>query len=305
VGYQGFDGVRKSGTNKTYKDNQAWFISGQTFHGPLTLSGGLRRETVEYQYRPNAGASLRDEHTLRAWDLGANFKLDDRWSIFANFNRAYQAPDVDRFFTWGGGFNAFIAPAMARTVNVGMHHVLPTNRLQLTLFRVNLENEIYYNGSTFSNTNIDKSHKYGLELQNQWRASDSVTLSGKYAYVRAVIDRESDAGGTFNDKNLPGVPRHSVNLGAQWRVGERTRVSLSQVWRSEAYSADDFANTRQQKQRAYASTDVSLNYRYGKVDFFAGVENLFDRANGIWVRDDRIYPVNFERSWKLGVQANF
>ncbi len=304
-GYQGFDGNRESSTDKTYKNNSAWFASGQLYLGALTLSGGLRNETVHYEYRPLAGAVLKDDSDLHAWDIGANYRIDERWSVFANLNRSFQAPDIDRFFTWWGAFNAFIKPATAHTFNVGLHHVLPNNQFQATLFRANLKNEIYYNSGTFTNTNIDKSHKYGVEIQDRWLYSNNLSLTGKYAYTRAIVDREADGGGAFNGKDLPGVPRHSVNLGAQWRVTERASLNVSQVWRSKAYAAEDFANNAQQRQRVYASTDLVARYRFEQFEVFAGIENLFDRSNGIWVRDDAIYPVNFKRSWKVGLQARF
>jgi iron complex outermembrane receptor protein len=33
------------------------------------------------------------------------------------------------------------------------------------------------------------------------------------------------------------------------------------------------------------------------------VDNLFEQSNGIWIRDDAIYPVNFTRNWRLGMKV--
>ena len=38
---------------------------------------------------------------------------------------------------------------------------------------------------------------------------------------------------------------------------------------------------------------------------YAAVSNLFDRENGMWIRDDAIYPIDFERTWRLGARVKF
>ncbi len=304
-GYQGFDGTRIGLSERTRKQNAAWFAQGQIHLERLTLSLGARSEEVNYSHRPNTGGALERSHRLNGWDFGANYRIDAALTVFANYNSAFQAPDIDRFFR-NGTFNQFIHPATARTLNLGLNHVTPTNRLKAVLFYADLENEIYYystgNWLTSYNTNIDASHKYGLELQDTWRATERLTLSANYAFTRAIIDRENDGGGAYDGKALPGVPRHSLNLGLGYRIDERSILQIGHVWRASTWAADDFDNNNAQKQRAYASTHLSYRHRRGDMTFFAAVENLFERSNGIWVRDDRIYPVNFSRNWMVGVE---
>jgi len=305
AGVQTFDGTRLGATDRTRQDNTGWYAQGQYRFGVTTLSAGARAENVAYTYSPSAGAVLKADHNLSAWDIGVNHRLDERLTLFANYNRAFQAPDIDRFFVWGGGFNAFIAPETSSTLNIGLNHVTPNNRLKLTLFRANLNNEIYYNADTFTNTNLDKSHKYGLELQDTWRATETLTASLNYAWTRAIIDHENDGGGAFDGKDLPGVPRHGATLGLGWQATPATHLQITHAWRASAYAADDFANVFAQKQAAYQSTDVALRYRVKDIEWLAAVDNLFEHKNGMWISNDAIYPVNFTRNWRLGMKATF
>ena len=309
AGVQAFDGTRIGSTNRTTKDNTGWFMQGQYMWGATTVSAGARTENVEYIYTPNAGATLKADHDLSAWDIGINHRLDKQLSLFANYNQAFQAPDIDRFFNWGGTFNAFIAPAKSRTVNVGLNHVTPTNRLKLALFHAKLKNEIYYFEQVWPlpsyNTNFDKTHKYGLELQDTWQVAPTLAASINYVYTRALIDREDDGGGAFDGRDLPGVPRHGVNLGLNWRVTPASSLNLMHTWRAETWAAEDFDNNNVQKQQAYQSTNLAYRYRYKQFEWFAAVDNLFEQSNGIWIRDDVIYPVNFTRNWRLGMKINF
>ena len=305
AGVQTFDGVRIGSTNRTRKDNTGWYAQGQYRLGKTTLSAGARTENVEYTYAPNSGSALKASHDLTAWDFGVNQQLDDRLSLFANVNRAFQAPDIDRFFDYGGTFNAFISPAKSSTFNLGINHVTAANRLKLTVFRAGLDNEIYYNAGTYTNTNLDKTHKYGIELQDTWRVSEAFTANLNYAWTRAIIDREADGGGAYNGKDLPGVPEHGVSVGLAYRLSPAASLNLAHTWRSATWAAEDFDNNNTQKQAAYQSTDVAWRYRQKNLEWFASVENLFEQKNGLWISDDAIYPVNFTRNWRLGMKMAF
>ncbi|MDO9599059.1 MAG: TonB-dependent receptor [Azoarcus sp.] len=311
TGLQTFDGVRTGSASETRKDNAAWYVQGQYRFDRLTLSAGARTEQVKYRYKPDVGAVLKDEERLGSWDIGANYRASDALTVFGNYNSAYQAPDIDRFFSfdWMTGttsFNGFIEPARVRTVNLGLNHVTDLNRFKLTVFHARLRNEIYLEPFTFVNTNIDRSHKYGVEVQDSWRITRTVTGLLNYAWTRAIIDREADGGGAFEGKELPGVPRHNLVLGLNVAVGDHGNFNISHTWRSKTWAADDFDNNNAQKQREYQSTDLAYRHRvHRKLELFGGVSNLFEHKNGVWVRDDAIYPVDFERTWKLGARLSF
>lgn len=315
AGLQRADGARKGSADKTTKRNTAGFVHGQYEFDSVTVSAGLRSERVEYVYRSGFGGRLKDDEDLRSWDVGVNYRFDPALSVFANYNASQQAPDIDRFFmfdwnTFSTSFNGFIEPARVRTLTLGLNHVTAANRLKLAVFHARLKNEIYYfdtgNFLTSFNTNIDRSHKYGLELQDTWQISERFTGVLNYAWTRARIDREDEGGGAFNGKDLPGVPRHSLVLGLNVKVADKGNLYLSHTWRSKAWAADDFDNNNAQRQRAYQSTDLSYRHRLSReLEVYGAVGNLFERRNGMWVGDDRIYPVDFERTWKLGARLSF
>ena len=311
AGVHRFDGERSQSDSVTTKENLGWYVQGQYALDALTLSGGVRRERVEYAYKPDAGKSLDADDSLTSWEVGANYRIDPALSVFATYSDAFLTPDIDRFFStdWFSGvtsFNGFIEPAEARTVTVGLNHLTDRNRLKLSVFHARLENEIYLEPISYMNTNIDKSHKYGVEVQDSLQITPNVTGLVNYAWTRAIIDREADGGGAYDGKELPGVSRHSLVAGFNVRVTDKGNLNLSHTWRSKAWAADDFDNDNMQKQRAYQSTDVAYRRRLTKeAEVYAAVTNLFDRENGLWVRDDAIYPIDFERTWKVGARVTF
>ena len=308
TGLQNSDGSRSQIGSETGKENSAYYLQGHYRLHRSILSAGARRETVSYHHAPDHALALKNEYKLNAWDLGMNQYINEQTSVFANYNAAFQAPDIDRFFS-NGNFNAFIVPARSRTINLGLNHDSARNRLRLTLFHSQLENEIYYynsgDWSTSYNTNIDASYKYGLELQEHYRFNGKLSGTANYSWVRAIIESEYEAAGAYNGKTLPGVSEHSVILGLNYAPTQASTLTLNHNWRSEAYAANDFANTFSQKQAAYQSTDIGYGYKLDRFELFGRVDNLLDQANGLWIRDDAIYPVNFTRSWHVGIRGEF
>ena len=184
LGWQRHDGCREGSGDRTCKDNDGWYAAGQWRGERTTLAGGVRTERVDYRYRPIIGGqALRARERLTAWELGLNRQLDSRLSLFAHYNQAFQAPDIDRFFTYdfatnGYAFNGFIQPQTSRTLTLGLNHGTAANRLKLSIYRADLDDEIYYYSSgawSGYNTNLDETHKFGLELQDDWRGSPRPT----------------------------------------------------------------------------------------------------------------------------------
>lgn len=304
------DAFRKGSDNKTSKNSKAIFASiTHQIDSATSLNIEARDEKVEYIYHKDDGSKyLEDNHHLQAYEIGINRVLNPNQSIFINYNKAYQAPNIDRFFNWGGTFNSFIKPAISKTFNIGFNDFRETNKFKATLFKTNLTNEIYYYSTgpwSGRNTNIDKSHKYGLEIYDKYKINETYYTSINYSYIIAKIDDENDGGGTYNSKYLPGVSKHNLtlNFGATY---DKTTAILSHTYKSSTYSSEDFSNTASQKQKAYNSTNLSLNYQANKkFNVFAKVTNILDKKNGMWVRDDNIYPINFERAFYVGIDAKF
>ncbi|MDL2286585.1 TonB-dependent receptor [Desulfococcaceae bacterium OttesenSCG-928-F15] len=310
AGVQYFDGSRDDGSSATSRENLGWYIQGQYFLHNLTLSLGARTEDIEYEYKPSAGSRLKDDMRLSSFDLGLNYRVSEDFSLFGNYNRGFLAPDIDRFFgfdsSWNVVFNDFIDPARAHTFNLGFNHTTKKNKLKFTTFYVKLEDEIYYcqdpsSPAAYMNTNIDKSHKYGIELQDRFLINDIFSVGLNYSWTKAEIDRQGMGAVTYKGKDLPGVPEHSLIVGLTAKVFTDGELSLYHTWRSRCWAAEDFANNGSQKQRSYQSTDISFHKKLHKnFEIFASIQNLLEKENGMWIRDDAIYPVDYSRTWKIG-----
>ena len=307
TGIDGFKGDRIGSADTTTKDNIAGFASFElNATDDLVFSTGIRRENVEYEYKPLGGNSLKQDDYLNAYDFGVNYVIDENQSVFSNYNRSFQTPDIDRFFdAFAGTFNGFIEPAKVDNYTVGYNNIQKNNKLKISLFRSELKNEIYlYQVLGYKNTNIDKSHKYGLEIYDKFLITDELFTSLNYSYIRAKIDNENEGKGAYNGKDLPGVSKHNLTLGLGYDF-YKFSTFLSHSYKSSAYAINDFKNDFKQKQDAYHSTDFSVSFKHKELEIFGKIQNIFDKKNALWVQDDSIYPVNFERTFFAGMKVSF
>ena len=323
VGYQDFDGDRIGSTDVTKKYNKGTFAQAEYqpvwLSDVLTISAGIRHEKINYRYAPTLGNTLEKSDNLNAWDIGANYKISPELSMFTNYNKAFQAPDIDRFFrfdstTFQTVFNGYIKPARIKTFNIGLNHVNATNHLKATAFYSKLNDEIYLDPTFIDpvfffsgiNSNADKTHKYGLEVQDYFNVTNYLTASIIYNYTRAIVDKETTFDGSqVENKDLPGVPKHTIVANLNYKFLEHATANLSHSWRSKAYVYNDFTNNASQKQDNYQSTNLALNYQYKNIQVFTSINNIFEHENNIQTAVDAIYPVDFVRTWRVGVKADF
>ncbi len=305
AGIDGFNGDREGSTNITTKDNLAGYITANYKYKRSSFKAGYRYEKVSYEYAPTVGTSLSKDDYLHGAELGYNYMLNKEMSLFANYSKSYQAPDIDRFFKRGGAFNAFIQPMKANNYTLGYNYIMNRNKLKISAYYIDLKDEIYLQPITYKNTNIDKSHKYGLDFYDKYIINQKFNITLNYNYVQAIIDEEKQGSVDYAGNKLPGVSNHNVKAMLNYLPNKRTTLSLTQVWRSEAYAADDFGNSFSQKQDAYNSTDIAATYTTKKWEIFAKINNLFNQKNGLWIRDNAIYPVNYTTTALAGLKLKF
>lgn len=317
LGFDGFKGNRTAFGNETSKNNGAGYLMAQFRQGKHTFKGGYRYEEVTYNYE-DAAVDISDDHTLHGAELGYNIAFTPSQSLFVNYAHSYQAPDIDRFFTTTYpaptyepvvGFNGFIEPMEANNYTLGYSLITAHNKLKLSAYYIDLKNEIYYYPDptyvNAVNTNIDRSHKYGFDLYEKWLITEAWNIALNYNYVQAIIDEEKQNGDDFSGNTLPGVSDHNAKVTLTYLPNERTTLALTQLYRSEAYAANDFKNDFSQKQDAYYSTNLALTYAEKRYELFAKINNLFNQSNGIWIRDDAIYPVDFTTTAIAGLKLKF
>ncbi|MDX1809953.1 MAG: TonB-dependent receptor [Sulfurospirillaceae bacterium] len=305
-GVQKFDGKRFNTSKTTQKNNVGYYAKANYKKGNSLFSFGVRGESVDYRY-DTVTVALHDRYFLQAYDLGYNYEFDKISSLFVNLNQSFQAPDIDRFFNaFTNTFNGFIKPMKVQTLNVGYNYLGYPNKFKASAFYSKIKDEIYYNGATYTNTNLDKTRKYGFEIFEKYSIFYNLALSLNYSFVKTKIVADSSNPAIVGNE-IPGVPEHNVKVSLAYHPTYRTYLVLSHIYKSKAYAMSDFKQVLG-KMSSYNSTDMSVTYNYKQFRYFAKINNIFGRKNALFAYDGYnlgIYPVNFERSFMIGMSARF
>lgn len=305
----GIDGSSNERDNSFYditKKNSAGFIMGEYYLGKNSFKAGYRYEKVSYH---SSGDSTKSD-SLSGVELGYNYAFDKKSSVFVNYAHSFQSADVDRLFNFvTGAFTGMVEPMQVDTYTLGYNHFTKTNKFKASIYYANLKNEIYYYPGVAwvgaRNTNIDKSHKYGLDLYDKYIINDEFNVVLNYNYVQAIIDEEKEGVKNYDGNKLPGVSDHNIKATLSYLPNKSITLALTQNYRSEAYAADDFENNFSQKQDAYSSTDISVTYVKKGYEIFAKVNNIFNQKNGLWIKDDVIYPTNYTTTALVGFKLKY
>jgi len=201
-------------------------------------------------------------------------------------------------------FNTFIEPMKAKTLNIGFNYFSNLHKFKTTLFFAKIDDEIYYNPNTWKNTNIDETSKKGIEVFDKYQINQKLISTLNYSYIDAKIEKDSN--NQIENKVLPGVSKHNLSLSFEYQPRQKISLLLLHKYKSKSYALNDFQNNFSQKTKEYQRTDLSAKYYYKKdISLFALVQNIFEEKNGIWVYDNAIYPIDFERKLFVGLKAKF
>jgi len=246
----------------------------------LILTLGGRNEWVTYdlfQESPFLKDNLRQSEP--AWNVGLNYLFGKKSSAFVSVERSFRFPASDELIQF-----VFIPPNLVARVNpdmkpqVGYHYEAGirhafTDKVEakLTLFWIEMKDEIFFNPFTFTNENLPKTRRQGLEVGATVRPFQWLTVWGNYTYMKATLRSEP-----FSGNDVPAVPRNKGSVGADINLGRgflfNTRLTIvgAQRFISDFLNQTEYLN-------AYYTLDMKLSFVWKGLRAFVGVNNLFNQ----------------------------
>jgi iron complex outermembrane receptor protein len=281
----------------------------------LILSLGGRLEYVDYDLHQKdltgflAPLDATVKENENAYTAGLTWLYSGKSSLFARVNRSFRFPLTDELvvFDYFAGtirVNSDLKPQNGRHYEMGIKHfITPKLQVNLTLYRADINHEIYFNRLTFANENYDETLHQGIEAGAKADLFDRIMLFGNYTYERATF-----SGGIFDGDDLPAVPRNKFNAGFQLHdVYPGLVFSAVYNYAGSSYLISDQAN-RFEKLEDYYTIDVRVSYTRKKIRAFVGVNNLTDQEYseygviGGTAPSPFFYPAP-ERNWLAGIEV--
>ncbi|MBC8312784.1 MAG: TonB-dependent receptor [Candidatus Cloacimonetes bacterium] len=266
----------------------------------LDLNCGLRYEKAKYIFTqtPNTKRTEVDEII---GNIGLNSSLKN-FHPFAEFSQSFKFPAVDEFYSVWSGLNTNLVPQKAEEIEFGAKQYFYDNNLILkcSFFLMKVENEIFYNPTTWMNENYDKTEHNGLDFEIKFVPSPRFNLFLNHTYTDAKF-----RDGQFNGKQIPGVPKHKSGFGFSVKPLHNLTFSIFGNRIGERYFMGDFENLGKLL-KSYFVVDAKIVLQKWNFSAIFGIDNLFNEKYSefsvIYYSGDsgNFYPAperNF--SWKL------
>jgi iron complex outermembrane recepter protein len=308
-----------TGTADIAKDSYGFYLNDEfSVTNTLILSVGARYEKAEYDLHqrdlsafPLAPLDGTVKDSENAYHGGLTWLYRDKSSLFIRANRSFRFPLSDEvvLFDYTTGsirVNTDLKPQTADHYEVGIrHYFTPLVQANVTLFRADMNDEIFYNRATFTNENYEETLHQGVEIGGRAELFKYLTLFGSYTYQKVTFEE-----GPFDGNDIPAVPKNKFSAGLRLHdvyPGLVFSALCNYVGKSRLIS--DQANLFDELP-SYYTIDLKVSYAWKWINAFAGVNNLTDRTYseygviGGFVPGPFFYPAA-ERNWLAGLQFVF
>jgi iron complex outermembrane receptor protein len=263
------------GSNKlevTKRSTGLYLLDELSLVNNLILSLGYRHEWVTYdlsQEVPKAEDKTRGDEP--AWNVGLDYLFGKKSSAFLSVKRSFRFPVSDELIQFFPVFqaNPSLKPQTGYHYEAGIRHAF-TDQIEanLTLFWIDMKDEIFFNPFTFTNTNFPKTRRQGIEIGTRVRPFQWLSLWGNYSYIKPTLREEP-----FSGNDIPAVPRHKGSIGADIQVWNGLSFNARANFIASRFFISDWAN-KVDRLDGYYSLDAKLSYTWKGLKAFVGVNNL-------------------------------
>jgi iron complex outermembrane receptor protein len=303
-----FFGFPSTGLFSLEKKNYGLYIHDEIYLiENLTLSGVYRYYKVEYKFDPSTPDETDfDENLLTA---GVNYNFYGESFVYFSFSESFRYPLMDELFDFfTNTIDTTLVPQTSEDYEFGIrHYVTKTLYTNINFFRIDTENEIFFNpgkGLFGANDNHDgKIRRDGVEILLA-KTFKNVTLRGNYTYTNAEIKT-----GQFSGNDVPSVPKHKASFDALFSSVSGFTFALNGIYIGERFFESDYANAFPE-QDDHVVLNAKIKYNRKNFTAFLDINNLLNEEYSEYgvlsgpPIEEAFYP-SPEINFLLGLQYTF
>ncbi|MGD8310232.1 MAG: TonB-dependent receptor, partial [Chromatiales bacterium] len=246
-----------------------------------TLTAGVRRAWVDNRITQREQVSVKD----RTFDVQRPYDLDDRvtlgslgaawtprpgWRLFARADQNFRFATVDEHTNPVFDQPVGLDNQTGVSYETGAAFAWDRGRIELTLYRLDLENEISFDATGFANVNLDETRREGLTLEGEMTPAAGWRLGADYAHTSAEI-----TDGPFEGRDTPLVPEHTGKVYLDKDFGPAWTLHTEAVIVGRQVLGGDFEN-RFPRLDPYTLVNVHLRYSRGPIEVSLRANNLLN-----------------------------
>lgn len=230
----------------------------------LTLTLGYRTSEAK-DHNKVAGRKHSDREDSNS--LGLSWQANAHTRLFLKREDVLRFANVeDNAFTLPGV--DFLAPQTGQSWEGGIEWQDSIQRYQLSLYRLDLDNELIFDPVNFVTINLDETRRDGLLLEGQRQLNDRMSLGGQYSFTDARY-----RAGAFEDNDVPWVARHTAALNLNYLLLQGLTGYLEANYTGPRYLAGDDGHVMP-REGGYTLFNVGLTYDFQQLSARLRINNL-------------------------------
>lgn len=243
----------------------AFYISTDlTINSESGVNVGLRNSR---QAANNNNNKLDDEQTV----LSTSYSWHkDNTKAYVRGDQNFRFPTVEEHTGTGFAKPVGLKTQTGTSYEIGTELTVEDDRYRVTLYQINLENEIAYDGNLFANLNLDNSMRKGIifEANNVWNSKLSSQVS------LTLIDAKT-TDGLYDAKTTPLVPEQTLRISATYKINDNTLANIEFIKVDEQIFGGDYDNALATLD-GYQVLNANINYRQKQWNISFRVNNLLN-----------------------------
>ena len=259
--------------------NRAFYLRNDvhlTATGTRISFGGRKEKVRQTQHERLVPRDAAEKHALSAYELALQQELGAGFSAYGRLGRSFRVANIDENRCWTAPCPTLLKPQRSHDREIGARWQGGKASLGVSLFEMDIDDEIHYNHLSFSNINLSPTRHRGLELEGRLLIGDTLDIAARYTRTQARFRQGVYGGVDVSGNDVPLVPKDRVSLNLGWQVFAATRIGLNLSYTGHQRYDNDQAN-RFRQMPAYTVADIKIAHDIGDWRLALGVNNLFDR----------------------------
>jgi vitamin B12 transporter len=220
--------------------------------------------------------------------VGIKYKVIKNLNLFSNYGIGYRTPSIDELYGLGYG-NTTLKPETTKSFDIGFNY----KSFELTYFDNKIDNEIIYDGSTFSFSNSNQKSKIkGLELKYSTSLNMDTLINMDYTWFKA----EDEDG-----FQLAKRPKQIANINIDYYGFSRTHINLNTQYIGDRVEYNWNTHDIKAQTGKYVVSNINVNYTLNnQTKLYTKIDNITNKKYQI-VDGYATSP----RAYYMGVEYKF
>ena len=247
----------------------------------------LLRTSLRFDHQ-NVGADTvieNQKYSVLNPSIGLSYAIVKHQHFFFNFSTSFETPTLSELSanpSGDEGLNLNLDPSRAINYELGWKSISSQTRLEANGFYIKSSNEILpyeleaFPGRSFYQ-NSGATERYGIELFGEFRW-DSWNLQASLTQASYGFDTAKDNSSELEGKRLPGIPNSQAFIQLEYTSPNKWQFQFTGEHIGNFYANNSNTAQVDSYQRLRLQGRKGLDFSWGEVDVFAGINNLLNAS---------------------------